>query len=70
MKFQIKSLLFAFALALASLTLSAQPPPDSTPQGDPVGEPTPIGGGLLVLLGLAGAYGAKKVYDARKKLSE
>ncbi len=30
----------------------------------------PIGGGLFILLGLAAAYGGKKVYDIRKEKLE
>lgn len=53
-------------------SLSASPPnPGFNGNGDPVGDP-PIGGGaplasgIVVLVGLAVGYGAKKVYDARK----
>lgn len=70
MKTQIKSLFLIVGLVCASLVLLGQPPsPQSDPSqnNDPVGS---IGGGLIVLLTMAGAYGAKKVYDARKKLSE
>ena len=70
MKTQIKSLLLVVGLVCASLLLSAQPPPtDPGPGEGPVGNGS-IGGGLIVLLTMAGAYGAKKVYDARKKLSD
>ena len=69
MKTQIKSLLLVVGLACASLLLNAQPPSPDDPSGAPVGNGS-IGGGLIVLLTMAGAYGAKKVYDARKKLSD
>lgn len=62
MKFKIKSLLLVFALVLASLTLSSQPPPDATPQGNPVGdEPAPIGSGLVILMALGAGYGVVKM---------
>ncbi len=58
-------------LALILLPLMAaigQPPPPG--HGLPDDQPAPIGGGVVVLLLMAGAYGAKKVYDARKKIRE
>jgi len=60
---------FAFVYALA-LPASSQPPPpqDFGQEGNQDPEPTSVGGGLLFLLALAGGYGAKKVYDGRRKL--
>ncbi len=60
-------ILFAF-IFLGAQSLSADPlppPPDHGGSGD---QPAPIGSGLLILAGLGAAYGAKKMYDARKKI--
>ncbi len=47
----------------------AQPPPPTDHGGDEDVNPAPIGSGLLILMLFAGAYGAKKVYNARKHFS-
>jgi len=57
---------FAFVLSFAMPANSQPPPPDQ--HGTEDNQEAPIGNGLLILLALAGGYGAKKVYDARKKL--
>ena len=62
----IRSLAILLLFIAFSLTAISQPPPGDDPSQD--GDPVSIGGGLLILLGIAGAYGAKKVYDARKRL--
>ena len=62
-------LTFIFALMLNVGAIAQPPLPPGHGGGDDV-EPAPIGSGIAVLLMLAGGYGAKKVYDARKKLSE
>ncbi len=47
------------------------PPPDGTSTGDsPIGGAAPIGSGIVMLISMGAAYGAKKVYDARKRLEE
>ena len=58
-------------------TAVSQTPPDPPEAGDRKnnnqtgGTDAPIGGGLLILLGLGAAYGGKKVYSLyRKKLTE
>ena len=56
-------LVFTFTLS----GIAQPPPPDHGQQGD---QPAPIGSGIVILLMLAGAYGAKRVYDARRKLRE
>jgi hypothetical protein len=68
---------FTWALLLIVLpaVLSAQPQPyDETINGgtgsNPVGGGAPLSGGLMILLSLGFGYGAKKVYDIRKRLSE
>lgn len=75
----MKKILIKFAVVTAIFLVSttyvlAQGPPD--PPGDPsiggppVGGSAPIGSGIGIMLMLAGGYGAKKVYDMRKKLEE
>jgi hypothetical protein len=65
------------ALVLSAVYVSAQTPPH--PNGGaapatgiggntPVGAGAPVGSGTLLLLGLAGLYGGKKVYAMRKSL--
>ncbi|MFA5971103.1 MAG: hypothetical protein WC780_02030 [Lentimicrobiaceae bacterium] len=47
------------------------PPPDPTIAGSnsPVGDSSgaPIGSGITLLISLAGLYGGKKVYDAKRE---
>ncbi len=52
-----------------SLGAIAQPPPPSD-HGRDQNQPAPIGSGMAILMALGAAYGAKKVYDARKRISE
>ena len=59
---------FAFVFALSAPVHGQPPPPPGSHGSEDDSEPAPIGSGLLILLTLAGGYGAKKVYDARKKL--
>ena len=52
---------------------SAPPPPPPPPGGGstPIGGGTaPIGSGLVILMSMGAAYGAKKVFNARKRLEE
>ena len=42
------------------------PPPGHGSTGNVPGGGNPIGGGLLILLGLGAAYGGKKIYQMRK----
>jgi hypothetical protein len=54
---------------------SAPPPPPPPPGGgsnpNPIGGgPAPVGSGIVMLLSMGAAYGAKKVYNARKRLEE
>ena len=50
-------------------TLPPPPPPNHGGGGNtpPSGGGAPVGEGMFILLGLAGLYGAKKVYDMRKE---
>ncbi len=69
MKPKISKILTTLALALTlSLGAIAQPPPPDN-HGEDTNQPAaPIGSGLLILLALGAAYGAKKLYDARKRM--
>ena len=66
-------LIFIF-VAAASVMLNAAPPPP--PNGGPTVDETyiggvPIAGGVLIMIALAAGYGARKLYNARKrKISE
>ncbi len=65
--------LFATAafLVIGGIALMSQtpPPPPDNPSsgGGPVGGGAAIGSGIAILLALGAGYGAKKVYDFRKK---
>jgi len=62
-----KPLLTLLFILFFGLSAMGQPPPPGHGQqgdGDPKGVPIGSGVGLLLLMGAA--YGAKKVYDARK----
>jgi hypothetical protein len=71
MKRHISRLFVTIAIILFFAAAAfAQPP---LPPGDEGGndwQPAPIGAGIVVLLSLAGLYGAKRVYDARRRLRE
>lgn len=59
-----KTVLLVILVFILLLTATAQPPPP-TDHGEEDNQPAaPIGSGIFILLALAGAYGAKKVYDA------
>ncbi len=56
------SLIFTLSPLFITNVLGDQPPdPGGDPTGDPVGG-APIGSGLVILVSLGLAYGAKKVY--------
>ena len=62
-------------LTLPVIIASASAPPPPPPPGpggtdNPIGGPAPIGSGIVMLISMGAAYGAKKVYDARKRLEE
>ncbi len=74
-----KSLVFTLILfgfmALSQISLAQFPPPP--PLGDKGGNNNgvpgggaPIGSGMVLLISLAAGYGAKKVYQAKKRLTE
>ena len=59
----------------AIITCASAPPPPPPPGGpgggdQPIGGAAPIGSGLIMLISMGAAYGAKKVYNARKRLEE
>ncbi len=62
--------LFLF-IAVSILMAQAPPPPPNAPEsgGGPVGGPAPIGSGALLLLTLAGAYGAVKYKSKKHKIA-
>lgn len=61
----LATLALVFTLSLGAI--AQPPPPDEHGSGDNKPAAT-IGSGLLILLTLGAAYGAKKVYDARKRM--
>jgi hypothetical protein len=76
MKSLFRIILLSAILLLFQVALNAQsnPPPPPGGHGEsgnqqPGGD-SPIGAGVGFLLLMAGGYGAKKVYDARKRLGE
>ncbi|MCF8236119.1 MAG: hypothetical protein K9H13_12275 [Bacteroidales bacterium] len=57
-----------FPLSLISQDVPPPPPPDHDATGNQEGgRGAPIGGGLLILLGLGGAYGGYKGYRINQK---
>jgi predicted small lipoprotein YifL len=69
-----KSLLVLVLFVSISVCGLAQPPPPPPPPANghggtgnsPAGPSSPIGDGMYILIGLAGLYAGKKVYDYRK----
>ena len=58
-------------IASASTPPPPPPPPGGPGSGDtPIGGMAPIGSGIVLLISMGAAYGAKKIYDARKRLEE
>lgn len=69
--FKILNTLLVLGLffGIQTVSFSQPPPPASHAQsGDqgPVGGGAPIGEGVYILIGLAGLYAGKKIYDHRK----
>ncbi len=67
----IAILMFFLAFSVNAQVLGPEDP-NGGPEGgdDPIGGGAPIGGGSLILIGLAAAYGGKKVFDLRKNQEE
>jgi hypothetical protein len=64
-------LLVMFALFSFSVAAQPQPSPPPPPGEDRSGDqPAPLGNGLAILAVLGLAYGAKKLYDARKDFNK
>jgi hypothetical protein len=67
----VLGLLMFLASPLSMLSQDVPPPPPGGGHGAETnqtgGRGAPIGGGLLILLGLGGAYGGYKIYQKRKK---
>lgn len=65
-------LIVLFTIASVSLFSQAPPPPppDHGETGNQNGGTAPIGSGLVILLGLGVAYGARKVYHLNKESLE
>lgn len=77
MRKSIISLIITGLLILVPVIYSnaAAPPPPPPPGGpggtdQPIGGTAPVGSGLIILISMGAAYGAKKVYNARKRLEE
>ena len=69
-------LLLAFVFTLQNVSFS-QPPPPASNHGSQGNAPpggggggAPVGDGLFFLVAMAGLYGGKKIYDARKTTRE
>ena len=71
--FILKSIFLLILVFGVHMTFSQNPPPPpdnpstSGSTGPVGGGAAPIGGGIAILLALGAGYGAKKVYDARKR---
>jgi len=69
-------LLLAFVFTLQNVSFSQPPPPPTSNHGSAGNAPpgggggAPVGDGLIFLVAMAGIYGGKKIYDARKPVEE
>lgn len=76
MKKKIAKMIIIGVLAFAPILMFSQPNPGQNSGGGSVGGnpigggSAPLGSGIALLLGLAAAYGGKRVYETRKKLAE
>jgi hypothetical protein len=67
----ITGLLIIVPVIVSNASAPPPPPPPGPGTGDvPIGGPAPIGSGLIILISMGAAYGAKKVFNARKRLEE
>ena len=72
-KIFVLATLMLFFVPLTQVMAQQPPPPPSgaPPSGDtPIGGQSPIGGGSLILIGLAMAYGGRKLYKLRAEEEE
>jgi hypothetical protein len=63
-------LLIIVPVIMVSASSPPPPPPGPGTGDDPIGGTAPVGSGLVLLISMGAAYGAKKIYNARKKLEE
>ena len=69
-------LMLLAGLQLGTNSLHAQTAPNppanhgSGSNQSPAGGGAPVGGGLLILVGMGAAYGGKRLYDRRKQVLE
>ncbi len=74
MKIIAVSLMFSLLMCMSGVLLAqtqAPPPPQTHGVGGEVpGGGAPIGEGLIMLIAMGAAYGAKKIYQKRNKLAE
>jgi hypothetical protein len=68
----ISGLFVVVPVIIASASAPPPPPPGGPGGGSatPIGGTAPIGSGLVMLISMGAAFGAKKVYNARKRLEE
>jgi hypothetical protein len=68
----ITGLFITLPVIIASASAPPPPPPpdDDAISDSPIGGEAPIGSGIVMLISMGAAYGAKKIYDARKRLTE
>jgi len=82
MKKNISKILMVTILAIAPVVLFSQPNPGTNANGGQAGGTgggaplsgsgggAPVGSGVTILLSLAALYGAKEIYQTRKKIAE
>ncbi len=64
-------LLIIVPVIMVSASAPPPPPPGGPGTGEiPIGGSAPIGSGLVMLISMGLAYGAKKLYNARKRIEE
>jgi len=75
-KILVISLTFGLIIGISAVSIAqpggAPPPPSGHgSEGDQApGGLAPIGSGLVILIAMGATYGAKKIFDARKKIEE
>jgi len=72
MKTTLKIVTVTIFLLMGSIAMAGAPPPPppgggGSGTGNVPGGGAALGGGLFILVALGAGYGAKKVFDARKK---
>jgi hypothetical protein len=73
-KIIVISLTFGLVMGITALSIAQPPdPPGSHGQGGnmpPGGGMAPVGSGMVILIGMGAAYGAKKIFRAYKNQEE